>query len=108
MRIEVEDKNNAAVVSLQGDLDFNSYAGFHDRMLALIDNKVAKIVVNLGAVGHIDSMGLGTLTKLWKIGELGGVSVVLAAVPPNVGKLIKLINLDNRMKVFDTTDSALA
>jgi len=108
MKIEVQEKGKNAVIELAGDLDYNSYAAFNDRVLDLLGKEFNRIVVDMGAVGHIDSMGLGTITKLWKTADEEGKSLVLASVPGNVSKLVKLINLDQRIKIFDDVKSALS
>ena len=108
MRIEVEEKGNNAIVAIAGDLDYNSYSSFNDKILELVDKDFKKIVVDMSSVGHIDSMGLGAVTRLWKTAGQNNSELSLACVPKNVGKLINLINLDQRIKVFDDVKNALA
>lgn len=107
MRIEIEQKNGAAVVRLDGELDFNTCVGFTDKIVGLFDQSPEKLVVDMTSVSHIDSMGLGAITRLWKDAEKTSCAFVLAGVQKNVGKLISLINLDNRIKIFEDVDSAL-
>ena len=43
-----------------------------------------------------------------KLADQMGQSLVLADVPKNIRNMIKLVNLDKRILIFDTVDEALA
>lgn len=107
MKMEIDKKESAAVIKLDGDLDFNSSIAFTEKINALIDDAPMRLVIDMSSVGHVDSMGLGSLTKLWKAADKSGCVMVLASVQKNVGKLLSLINLDNRIKIYDTAEAAL-
>lgn len=108
MEIDLKEQKNAAVISMKGDLDYNSYKEFSKIVGELIDKKTQRIVLCMEKVTHIDSMGLGSITKLWKTADQAGISIVLASVPKNIHNMIKLVNLDRRILIFDTVDTALA
>ncbi len=108
MKITTDKKDRGVIVRLDGELDYHSYKGFEDVMYKLIDEKTGPIVLDLEAVVHIDSMGLGSITKLWKNSHKEELDFILAAVPANIGKMLKLINLDGRIPVIETVDAAFA
>lgn len=108
MEIDRKEQNNAAVLNLKGDIDFNSYKNFNKAVTELIENKTPRVVLVMTGVTHIDSMGLGTITKLWKMADQMGQSLVLADVPKNIRNMIKLVNLDKRILIFDTVEEAFA
>jgi anti-sigma B factor antagonist len=108
MEIDKKEQGNGAVLNLKGDIDFNSYKNFNKAVAELIEKKIPRVVLVMTAVTHIDSMGLGTITKLWKTADQLGQSLVLADVPKNIRNMIKLVNLDKRILIFDTVDEALA
>lgn len=99
-------EKETAVLAVKGDLDYNSYKEFNTCVMGLIDKKTKKTVIVMAGVGHIDSMGLGAITKLWKIADENGLLLMLAEVPKNIQKMIKLINLDRRIQIFDTVRQA--
>lgn len=107
MKIEIVKKDSAAVVRMDGDLDFNTCTGFSDKISGILDGSPSKLVLDMANVSHVDSMGLGAITKIWKVADKIQCDFALASVQKNVGKLISLINLDNRIKIFDDVDSAL-
>jgi anti-sigma B factor antagonist len=108
MEIDMKERENAVVLNLKGDIDYNSYKGFSAIVADLLEKKTARIALNMAAVTHIDSMGLGTITKLWKTADQQGGALVLADVPKNIRNMIKLVNLDKRILIFDTVDEAVA
>jgi len=107
MDINISNVDDGAVLALKGELDYNSYKDFNAKVLDLIDKKTKKIIIDMAGVEHIDSMGLGAVTKLWKIADENGLSLFLSGVPANVRKMIKLVNLDKRIKIFDGVRDAL-
>jgi anti-sigma B factor antagonist len=107
MEIDRQDRQNNVVLSLNGDFDYNSVKSFNDIVSELIEKKTPRIVIVMKELAHIDSMGLGAITKLWKNADRLGFSIVLADVPKNILNLIKLVNLDRRIMVFDNLDEAL-
>jgi len=108
MEIDRQDKDNAVVLNLQGELDYNSAKEFSLLLQELIEKKTQRIVIALKGLAHIDSMGLGAITKMWKTADTLGFSIVLAEVPHNILNLIKLVNLDRRIMIFETLAEALA
>jgi anti-sigma B factor antagonist len=108
MEINLKEQANAVVMKLSGELDFNSYKTFNVSVTKLIENKTPRIVLEMGQVTHIDSMGLGAITKLWKTADQLGLVLALAVVPKNIRNMIKLVNLDKRIVIFDTLEEALA
>ena len=108
MEIDLKEQSNAAVINMKGDLDFNSYKNFNAAISELIDKKTPRIILVMTQVTHIDSMGLGSITKLWKTADQLGLLLALADVPKNIRNMIKLVNLDKRIQIFDTLEEALA
>ncbi len=108
MEITSKIDNESAVFTLTGELDYNSYKDFNAKVGEQIERKTPKIALIMTGVSHIDSMGLGAITKLWKISEEGKLSLVLVDVPKNVRNMIKLVNLDRRIQLFDTLEEALS
>ena len=108
MEISQKKINGSAVLELNGDLDYNTYKEFNNIVTQLIEGlETEKIVLAMNELKHIDSMGLGTITNLWKIADQNAVDLVLAAVPKNIQNMIKLVNLDKRIKVFKNIDEAM-
>lgn len=107
MDIENIRKDNTLVLVLKGDVDFNSCRKLKETLERAVDDRLTPIVLNLAAVDHIDSMGLGTVTKMWKKSHELGLDLSLAGCNKNVEKMVHLINLDKRIKLYATSEEAL-
>lgn len=107
MDIETSRKGNAAIFALKGDVDFDSYRSLKDALEDALEKNLAPIVLDFTSVGHIDSMGLGTVTKMWKKAKEKGIELVLSSCNKNVEKMVHLINLDRRIKLFPTVHEAV-
>lgn len=101
MRITTSKKDSGAVLKMEGELDYNSYKEFEEIIGSLIEEKAKPIVIDMSEIVHIDSMGLGSITKAWKKTHQAELDFVLASIPPNVAKMVKLVNLDNRIPVVE-------
>ncbi len=108
MELNLKEQKNTAIINMKGDLDYNSYKEFNKIVSGLIDIKTQRIILEMANVTHIDSMGLGAITKLWKTADQLGLSIVLAAVPKNIHNMIKLVNLDRRILIFENVEAALS
>jgi len=108
MEINLTTKGSNAIISLKGELDFNTCREFEEILEQAIEKADPIIVVDLTSVEHIDSMGLGCLTRLWKHAADKKTDLHIAGANKNVSGLINLVNLDKRMKMFSKVDEALS
>ena len=107
MDVSVAAKDKADIIALNGDLDYQSYKDFEEVVENALSRKRNPIVIDISDVPHIDSVGLGTITRLWKSATQDDIALVLAGARKNVRSMIKLVNLDGRIKMFDSADQAL-
>ena len=107
MKIKKINKDGTAILKLDGDLNFTTHRNLQQAVEELMNKKQKAIVIDLGKVSHIDSMGIGTLAQLWKEGYEHGLEVSLAAPNPSVANMIRLVNLDKRIKIYDSIEDSL-
>jgi len=107
MDIFAETKGKAAVITLKGDLDYDSYKELEMAVEYAMAQGNTPIALDMTAVPHIDSMGLGTITKYWRLTEQQQQTLCLVGVQKSVREIVNLVNLDKRIKMFDNVDEAL-
>ncbi|MFH1537708.1 MAG: STAS domain-containing protein [bacterium] len=108
MNVEKEFKSNVPVLKLTGDLDYGTHTILKKAAEELFAGDWPAIVLDISAVSHIDSMGIGTLVHLWReVGQLDK-ELRIAGPSPNAARMIHLVNLDNRIPVFDSVEDSLA
>ena len=108
MEVSMETKTGAGIIALTGDLDFQSFRELEQAFELAMTSGPERVIVEISGVPHIDSVGLGTLTRLWREANKKGVTVALAGPRKNVSSMIKLVNLDGRIKLFNSVSEALS
>lgn len=108
MDIKLTKQEQAGVVLLNGDIDFYSYKELETVLENSLMQGDAPIILDLTGVPHIDSMGLGAITKFWRQASEKDVAVYISGARKNVRSMIKLVNLDGRIKMFDSVSDALS
>jgi anti-sigma B factor antagonist len=105
--VDVTQVAGTAVVTAAGELDVHTAPALQAELDRLSQRPDAPLVVDLSAVGFIDSTGLGVLvTTLKHVREAGGtLDVVVTAA--RVHKVFALTGLDVVIPLHDTLDGAL-
>jgi anti-anti-sigma factor len=90
--LDIERAGNTAVVRCHGKL----VAGVNDILYAKVsqlipDNK--RIVLDLTDLTHMDSMGLGTLVRLYVSARSAGCDLELINLGPRIRQLLAITNL---------------
>jgi anti-sigma B factor antagonist len=103
--IDTRTVDGTPVLDLSGEVDSYNSPKLRERMVALIDEGKANLVINMAAVDYIDSTGLGTLVGgLKRASEKGGT---IRIVCPNE-QIYKVFNITGLVKVFPMFDSEQA
>jgi anti-sigma B factor antagonist len=92
------------VVEVRGDLDMATQPQLRDGLQPLIGP--SQVVVDLTAVGFIDSSALGTLVVTFKaLRDVGG-RLCLAGVQGPVRAVLSLTSVDRVIDIYDTVQAA--
>ncbi len=82
--------------------------GFEEELMALVDAEGAGVVLDLAAVGFINSAGLGTLVKAGMRLDKRGRRLAFARAHGAAEHTIRLLGLDRKMPLFPTVEAACA
>lgn len=108
MQITNRDHNGTTVVSPAGSVDAATAGGLSDHISALVDNGVTQLVADLSQVDYMSSAGLRVLLGAAKGSRAKGGDIRLAAVQPDVQKVLALSGFTSILKIFDHVDAAVA
>ena len=101
-------RDGLGLVALSGEVDLYTAPRFKDDLIALIDEGVTELIVDLSAVTFIDSTALGVLISgIKRLHDTDGHLVVVAGSRPVV-RILSITGLDRVLTVFDTREAALA
>jgi len=92
LTLEVERNGDVATVKCHGKLVMAVCDVLASKVKALIP-ETKKIVLDLTDLSHMDSIGLGTLVRLYVSAKAGGSCVVLVNVGPRIRQLLGITNL---------------
>jgi len=108
MRIKETMHAEVAVLALKGKLMGGpETTAIHDKVKDLVENKVNKIVIDLGKVKWMNSSGLGALMGSLTTARNSGGDVKLAKVTEKVKSLFMITKLITIFETFDGVDEAV-
>ncbi|MEE1927089.1 STAS domain-containing protein [Streptomyces sp. TRM 70351] len=87
------DLDGHRVVTVSGDLDMDTAAAVRETLAGVVDSGGTRLIVDLSPLAFCDSSGLrALLTAHRKAAGAGGV-LCLAAVPPQLERLLEITGL---------------
>jgi anti-sigma B factor antagonist len=109
MRYEQNEIDNVTVVSVHGNIVGNeSRRRLVDRVWGLLAEDHTRIVLDVVAVRHVDSRGLGELIECFRAAQSRGGTVKLLGVNGRLSDLLVITKLVNVFECFDTRETAIA
>ena len=98
MELSVRDNHGVTVVMVSGDMDAGNSTQLGEELDHLLSEGTRKVVIDLGKVGFMNSSGLATLVRYYKLARSNCGDISLAALQPKVRQAFQLSRLD---RVFD-------
>ena len=105
--IDVDALDGATLLVLRGDLDIATAPDLREALVRVIADG-ARIVVDLEAVGFLDSVGLGILVSGLKRARAAGGELELICTSRVVLKPLEITGLDKVFTIHAGRDEALA
>lgn len=100
MKIKKQDYNDVTVVELQGDLDADFTELLRNTITDIITTHRAGIVLDMSAVGFVDSQGLELLLWLRDYCNQNKTQLRLAGLDENCGKILEVTRLDGQFDSY--------
>lgn len=109
MAVNCEIKNGVGMVTVAGSLNALVVESFHNQFAAWFESQpdVKQVVVDLGGVSFIDSLGLGALISIFKhVAERGG-DMRLARPQQSVKLVLEITRTSRILHTFGTVEDAV-
>ena len=108
--MEIKDKqiDGVTVLSLNGSIDAITAPEITEFIQAQIAKGNTKLVADLSGVDYTSSAGLRVLLGAIKDTRAQSGDLRLAGIQPDVQKVLNLSGFTNILKIFDSTDAAVA
>lgn len=108
MKIRIDEKYNAAVIELKGDLTGGENAVlFREKLYELVNNKKNNIVVDMHNVKYVNSTGIGILISGFTTIKNSGGELKLAALSEKVNGVLNITRLNQVFHIYNNIDEAV-
>ena len=108
MEISTKTEKDISIISASGRIDTLTYESFLAALTGLIRAGTRSLVVDLGGVDYTSSAGLRSILSAQKDIRREAGDLRLAAVQPDVLKVLKLSGFTSIFKIYDTVEAAVA
>jgi anti-sigma B factor antagonist len=106
-RLSARTTGGITVAELAGELDIASAPDLREQLLGLLRPGSGRLVIDLSKVSFCDASGLAVLVSTARRARLLGGFLRLAAVSPQVGRVLQLTGLHRNLATFPTVQAAL-
>ena len=107
MDVHEHTSHGVPVLELSGRLTLESFGQLKDRVRPIIDAGSSQLVLDLGAVSYVDSIGVAELIRSHVMFANRGGRLVLASVPDHLTRLLRLTRLDQIVESCASRDDAV-
>lgn len=107
MKIAQEKHNDAAVCTVDGEVDINTSPELRKACDGLIKNNEKKVLIDLSGATYIDSSGLATLIEMFQRLKKTGGHLRLSNMNEKVKNIFEITKLYKLFEIFDTREAAL-
>lgn len=110
MKLELavrEVGENAAVITLSGEMDIYSSPRLLEEIFTLADGGRPFIVLDLSTLDYLDSTGIGAISAGRKKVRDAGGNIRLVSPSSLVTKVLRLTELEQTFQVFEGAEEAL-
>lgn len=101
-------RDRAVVAVLGGDLDIAAVPAVRERLLGLLRPGASRLVIDMSAVRYADASGLEVLVNTRRRAVLLGGTLRLAALQPDVARVMTAAGLSRRLGTYPTVQAAIA
>jgi anti-anti-sigma factor len=108
MVIVVEKRERVTIVSIDGSMDGTTARELVTSLKEQVTGGSPRLVGNLAGVDYTSSAGLRALLETVKDARQHGGDLRLAAVRPDVLRVLELSGFTSIMQVFDDVETAIA
>lgn len=107
LRVSARTEGCITVAELAGELDVGSAPHLREQLLSLLRPGSSRLIIDLSRVSFCDASGLAVLVGTDRRAELLGGYMRLAAVPPEVGQILRITGLQRHFLISATVSDAL-
>lgn len=105
-QVTSEKRQDATVLTPRGDIDMACSPHFREALRQAQESKPKRLIVDMGAVGYMDSSGLATLVEAMKLTRTAGTRLVLCAMSDRVKAIFEIARLEKYFTIAPSVEAA--
>ena len=107
MKIEVQERDGATVVVIDGDVDMSTAPELRQSLQRLVSDSKTPIVIDLSSVPYIDSSGLATLVECYQGTKRFQGTMALAGLSETVLEVFRMTHLDKHFTIYQSVEDGV-
>jgi anti-sigma B factor antagonist len=109
MELETREDGDITILTVTGDLVIGeAESTFKKTVMQLLEEGRVNLLVDLSAVGFLDSSGLGALVRALTQSQKEGGQTKLLNAGPQIRKLLQMTKLDSVFEIHDDMEAAVS
>jgi anti-sigma B factor antagonist len=109
MELTTRDDGDITILTVTGDLVIGEpETAFKKTVTRLLEEGRVNFLVDLSAVGFLDSSGLGALVRALTQSQKEGGQTKLLNAGPQIRKLLQMTKLDSVFEIHDDMEAAVS
>jgi anti-anti-sigma factor len=97
----IKKENYIYSVELKGSIDTETSPQFKKELTEIIDEKTKAVILNMGEVDYVSSMGLGVIVWLRKALKKEDAVFTMINIQPQIQKLFDVMKLAPNIRIHD-------
>lgn len=100
--------HSPVIVTLGGELDIVSAPTAREELIGLLRPGASELVIDMSGIRYADASGLAVLVGTQRRAELLGGSLRLAALQPEVARVLAVTGISRHLDAYPTVEAAIA
>ena len=105
--VERKRIGNVHVWAIDGGIDRTTHDEFVDEMQRILNAGERKVVLDLGRLTYINSLGLGTLVRVHNRFKAAGASLKFANLHTAIGEILRMSRLNRVFDLYKSVEAAV-
>lgn len=106
VEVKKEIVQGVVIISVKGELDASSALVFDNAVEAVVAQRPTSILIDCSALEYVSSPGIGVFISRHGECEDKKIRFALCNVSSKISNVLKILGLDQVLKVYTTTDEA--
>ena len=104
----VKRHGDAVILTLTGEIDMHCSVHVRGELLEIIQERPAKVIIDMNEVEFMDSSGLAVLVEALQLTRRDNLVLKLVGLNPRVRSIFEISRLDNIFQIYNIEAEALA